>query len=284
MGRIGIMKKILVALIAVGLVGVPMMASAKLGKIKRTKFAKKGGWTIGAHLIGGPAMMDTGLLKFNNINNNDIKDDKFKQSSFGIAPSVGYFVIDNLEIELGFGYGSEGMEDASTSTWSLTPTVRYYLPIKQLQKKGMNVSLALGFTYGSQTSPCSLGSVQQAQEAAMTGDADMAAGDAAAAAAAAGDAAAGDAAAGDAAAGDAAANAAPAASGSSAKSCRDEQSDSFTAFTLGLGLTQALGAKQGAFIRVGLDYNLITVDQEFSDDDLDMRGFNVGVKFGAFLY
>ena len=168
------MKKILVALIAAGLASTPLVASAKIGKIKKTKFAKKGGLTIGAYAIGGPTAAALGgggggLLSFNNINNPDA-DDKAKQSSFSIAPTVGYFVMDNLEIELGLGYGSGGTEDNSTSMWALTPTLRYYLPVKALQKKGMNLSLAFGYTYGSVGYEDSCGGGAQGGGAPAAGD------------------------------------------------------------------------------------------------------------------
>ena len=271
------MKKILVALIAAGLASTPFVASAKIGKIKKTKFAKKGGLTIGAYAIGGPtagAMGGGGLLSFNNINNPDL-DDKQKQSSFSIAPTVGYFVMDNLEIELGLGYGSAGTEDNSTSMWALTPTLRYYLPVKALQKKGMNLSLAFGYTYGSIGYEDSCGGGVQGGPAPAAGDmtAAPAAGDMTAAPAA-----------GDPAAAAAAAAAAMGTMEQPLVAGGGCGSDTLSGLNIGAGVTQVLGAAQGAFIRLGLDYNLMKLAVERSDDDTDYSGLSVGVQFGAFLY
>jgi len=247
------MKKILVALMAAGLLSAPMVASAKIGQIKKTKFGKKGGLTIGGNVIGGPTAAAMGggmggLLSFNNINN-DKADDKAKKSTWSIAPTVGYFVMDNLELELGLGYGSTGTDDNKTSMWALTPALRYYLPVKALQKKGMNLSLGFGYTYGS---------VGYENDCASAGGADPAAAAAAAAQ-------------------NMGATSSPLTAGGGCGS------DTLSGLNVGAGVTQALGASQGAYIRLGLDYHLMKLEAD-AGGEADISGLSLGVQFGAFLY
>ncbi|MEE2788952.1 MAG: outer membrane beta-barrel protein [Myxococcota bacterium] len=144
------MKKILVAMVAAGLVSVPFMASAKIGgKISKPKFAQKGTLTIGSYAIGGPNAVNAGLIGFNNVNNDDA-DDAAKVTTFGLAPAVSYFVIDGLEIELGLAYASAGSDNVTNSNWALAPAVRYSL--SALKKYAMFPYFNIGFAYGSATS------------------------------------------------------------------------------------------------------------------------------------
>ena len=158
------MKKIFVAMIAAGLVSVPFVASAKLGKITKPKFAQKGAITIGAYAVGGPSAVNAGLLGFNNINNDDAEDEA-KQSTFGIAPSVGYFVIDGLEIELGLAYASSGDDNTTNSNWALAPAVRYYLSVAK--KYALFPYFGLSFAYGG------LSNEQTQDNATVTVDSSM---------------------------------------------------------------------------------------------------------------
>ena len=145
------MKKVLIAVVALGLVSVPMLANAQLGKIQKSNFGKKGTLTIGATLAGGGlASVGGSLANFNNINVDDDNDDN-DQSTFGIAPNIGYFFIDNLQVDLGIAYRSTSVGDADNSAFAIAPVVRYYLPVGALSKKGMLPYLGAGFAYISNT-------------------------------------------------------------------------------------------------------------------------------------
>jgi hypothetical protein len=252
------MKKIFVAMIAIGMVSVPFAASAKLGKITKSKFSKKGGLTIGAYAIGGPTAVNAGLLGFNNINDDDA-DSEDKQSTFGIAPTIGYFVIDGLEIELGFAYASGGTDDSSRSNWAIAPAIRYYLGVAR--KYGMFPFFAVSYMYGGSSMEMS-GGGGAAAAAPAPAPAPMAAPMAAPMGTTM----------------PAPMMTAPAASASTTID------STITDLSFGAGITQALGTKQGGFISLGLEYHIMSSEADVTGaKEQKYSGLNVGVKFGVFL-
>ena len=212
------MKKLLVAIAALGLASIPAAATAKLGNITKPSFGEKGTLTIGATLAGGSsAAVGGALLSFNNINPDDDDNDN-DTSSFGIAPNIGYFVIPNLEISVGLAYASNSVGKSDSSALAFAPAVRYYL--SNLKKKGMFPYFGLGFAYLQQTIP--------------GGDKDI--------------------------------------------------DVTGSDITIGAGLTQALGGRQGATIAVGLEYYVgktkVYVD---GAKEVNFGGLMLGVRFGAYL-
>jgi hypothetical protein len=212
------MKKLLVAIAALGLVSIPAAATAKLGKITKPSFGEKGTLTIGATLAGGGAAAVGGaVLSFNNINPDDDNDDN-DTSGFGIAPNIGYFVIPNLEISVGLAYASNSVGDADASAFAFAPAVRYYL--SNLKNKGVFPYFGLGFAYLQQTVP------GQDKDLDITG------------------------------------------------------SD----ITIGAGLTQALGGRQGATIAIGLEYHVGKTKADIDGaKEENFGGLMLGVRFGAYL-
>ena len=212
------MKKLLVALVALGLASIPAVATAKLGKISKPSFGEKGTLTISATLAGGGAAAVGGsLVSFDNINPDDDNDDN-DRSGFGIAPNVGYFVIPNLEVSVGLAYASQSVGDADSSSLAFAPAVRYYL--SNLKNKGMFPYFGLGFAYLQQTVPGGEKDID------VTG------------------------------------------------------SD----VTIGAGITQALGARQGATIAIGLEYHMgkTKADVDGAKEE-NFGGLMLGVRFGAYL-
>ena len=102
------MKKIIVAVSALVL-GTTAMAQTD-----------QGGW-----VFGGGSDFSFVSSKF------DSEQDE-SASDMNLNVGAGYFVIDNLSVGLGLGFGSnkEAGADDATSSWSVGPVVRYYLPMK----------------------------------------------------------------------------------------------------------------------------------------------------------
>ena len=90
------------------------------------------------------------FVGFNNINVDDDNDDN-DQSTFSIAPNIGYFIMDNLELDLGLAYQSRTVEDARSSAYAFAPAVRYHIPAASLAKKNMFPYVGAGFAYTSRT-------------------------------------------------------------------------------------------------------------------------------------
>ena len=121
------MRKVIHLFALLGLICLPFSAQAKLGKISKSSFGKKGTVTIGATLAGGAQMAVGGsFIGFNNINVDDDDDDN-DQSTFSIAPNIGYFIMDNLELDLGLAYHSRSVEDARRSLHSPQQCVTTFL-------------------------------------------------------------------------------------------------------------------------------------------------------------
>ncbi len=81
----------------------------------------KGKWLVGPEFS---------FSSIKNENGNSIQ----KQSSLWFQPELGYFVADNLSVGFGVGLGArkaviDGVEYNKSSTFTITPTLRYYLPI-----------------------------------------------------------------------------------------------------------------------------------------------------------
>ncbi len=81
----------------------------------------KGKWLVGPE------------LNFVSLKNEDGNTTN-KQSSLWFQPEVGYFIADNLSVGFGIGLGTkktvvDGVEYNKSSTFTVAPTLRYYLPI-----------------------------------------------------------------------------------------------------------------------------------------------------------
>ena len=111
------MKKLLV-LIAACMLAVPAVSSAKgLKGMTQAQFNKKGKFAISGD-----------VLSFNNVK---LDDGDAEPSAFGLAPTIGYMAIDNLQINVGIGYRSttDGAEvtQGTMSQWVIAPGASYYL-------------------------------------------------------------------------------------------------------------------------------------------------------------
>ncbi len=76
----------------------------------------------------------------------------FTQMSFGLSPSVGYFVADNLAVgaRLGFGHSfakSPGLYSSRNSAVAVSGFGRYYIPLTERLK--IPIDLSVGYQYGS---------------------------------------------------------------------------------------------------------------------------------------
>lgn len=99
------MKKVLLTLTAIAGLTIAANAQTEQGKI----------------MVGGQVGFQT----------SKVKDTDFKNNSFSINPTVGYFVSDNLAIGTGIGYNwSKNEEDKTNSTkfdaFQVSPFVRKY--------------------------------------------------------------------------------------------------------------------------------------------------------------
>lgn len=80
----------------------------------------QGGWVFGAG------------SDFSFVSSKLDNEQEESASDINLDVAAGYFVIDNLSIGLGLGYGSNkeaGADDASTG-FQVGPIIRYYLPMK----------------------------------------------------------------------------------------------------------------------------------------------------------
>jgi outer membrane protein len=131
------MRKVILSLTIATLVTISVNAQTE-----------KGYW-----LLGGSALFST--------NSETVEADKLTGTDFTIAPTAGYFIIDNLAVGAGIAYLTETSKSSSpdnpyseTTTMSVTsfafgPFVRYYfLPIGKNAKLFANGTL--GFGSGSQ--------------------------------------------------------------------------------------------------------------------------------------
>lgn len=124
------MKKVVLS--AVILTAVLMSATAQTKKAMPVKTAQmssmdmssptaKGKWLIGPALSLTSSTQDDGSVKS-------------KHSIMAFQPEVGYFIADNLSVGLSLGISSDqtrvdGVATDKTSSFTLAPTLRYYLPI-----------------------------------------------------------------------------------------------------------------------------------------------------------
>ena len=138
------MKKLLVAAAALMLL-IPAVSNAQGVKMTQSHFNKKGKVSLSGN-----------LLSFNNVKSDE--DNAPEPSSMGIAPTVGYMVMDNLQVNFGITYSSstDGVEgdagtDAETtqSTWTAAPGVRYYFDM--LSKNNLFPSVGASYGIGAAT-------------------------------------------------------------------------------------------------------------------------------------
>lgn len=101
------MKKVLVVLVA-SLLAVGAFAQTEKGKFR----------------VGGNADLSFLNTKYDGADKSD--------NDFNFGANAGYFVIDNLAVEagVGFGYSKDGAKDVSSTAYTLNIGARYYLPVK----------------------------------------------------------------------------------------------------------------------------------------------------------
>ena len=131
------MKKLLVAAAALMLL-VPAVSSAQGVKMSQSHFNKAGKISLSGDLIS-----------FDNIKGEDAED---SPSNMGIAPMVGYMVMDNLQVNFGLSYMSatDGADTETTqSMWMIAPGVRYYLDM--LSKNNLFPSVGASYAMGGST-------------------------------------------------------------------------------------------------------------------------------------
>ena len=134
------MKKLLVVAAALMLI-VPAMSNAQGISMTQAEFNKKGKISLSGN-----------LLSFNNIKNEDADEGP---TTYGIAPSVGYMVMDNIQVNLGLGYGSTEEGDTTVTMWGVTPGVRYYFDM--LSKNNLFPSVGASYTMGNMTADLGMG-------------------------------------------------------------------------------------------------------------------------------
>ena len=128
------MKKLLVVAAALMMM-VPALASAQGVQMTQSEFNKAGKIALSGNLV-----------MFNNVKNEDADEGP---SMYGIAPNVGYMVMDNLQVNFGLMYSSASEGDVDSSMWSVAPGVRYYLDM--LSKNNLFPSVGLSYEMNSMT-------------------------------------------------------------------------------------------------------------------------------------
>ena len=131
------MKNLLVAAAALMLL-VPAVSNAQGVKMTQSHFNKKGKMSLSGN-----------LLSFDNIKGEDAED---SPSNMGIAPMVGYMVMDNLQVNFGlaFSTSTDGADtEATQSMWMVAPGVRYYLDM--MSKNNLFPSVGASYAMGAMT-------------------------------------------------------------------------------------------------------------------------------------
>ena len=132
------MKNLLVAAAALMLL-VPAVSNAQGVKMTQSHFNKKGKMSLSGN-----------LLSFDNIKGEDAEE---SPSNMGIAPMVGYMVMDNLQVNFGLAYSTstDGADtEATQSMWMVAPGVRYYLDM--MSKNNLFPSVGASYAMGAMTS------------------------------------------------------------------------------------------------------------------------------------
>lgn len=129
-----IMKKLVLIVLVFGLgssfTSAQSKKAATVGQLNAksiTKQSMDGSPTTKGKWIVGP---EFSFSSIKNENSNLIH----KQSSLWFQPELGYFVADNLSVGFGLGLGTnktvlDGVEYDKSTNFTVTPTLRYYLPI-----------------------------------------------------------------------------------------------------------------------------------------------------------
>ena len=126
------MKKLLVVAAALMMM-VPALSSAQGLKMTQSEFNKAGKISISGD-----------ILTFDNVKNEDADEGP---TNMGLAPEIGYMVMDNLQVNFGLGYMSESEGDNEMSGWMIAPGVRYYLDM--LSKNNLFPSVGASYMMGS---------------------------------------------------------------------------------------------------------------------------------------
>ena len=129
------MKKLLVVAAALMLI-VPAVSNAQGLTMTQSEFNKAGKISLSGN-----------LLSYTNVK---LDDGDAEPSSYGIMPTVGYMVMDNLQVNFGLGYmaGTDGGDpEVESTTWMVTPGVRYYLDM--LSKNNLFPSVGASYMIGA---------------------------------------------------------------------------------------------------------------------------------------
>jgi len=116
-----------------------------------------GGISSGTISLGGSIGYNSNTSKTSSVTNNVTYTSETKSSHFNFSPSVGYFLADNLELGLNFGYNSDRRnytkytpapavvraELDPTTTIQIGPYVRYYNMLTD--QFGVSGTLTAGF-------------------------------------------------------------------------------------------------------------------------------------------
>ena len=116
----------------------PGMAEAK--QTGKTRFAKQGTWTVAGDLY----------FNYNSMSpdkgSGDVSDNEFK-----LAPMLGWFVMNGLELRLGptlmFGSNDDGVTETDRSEYGAKLGAKYYFPLGGTLF--LNAGAAFGYSTGS---------------------------------------------------------------------------------------------------------------------------------------
>ncbi len=123
-----------------------------LGAVLALSFSANAQWSEGS-------IAATGILGFSSngttVDDGTNSTDQFSGSNFGIGVNGAYFIMDNVSVGLGLGFGNATTTDEITSTetsnnvFTLSVEGRYYMPYTE--SFSMYGSVGLGFGSGTQT-------------------------------------------------------------------------------------------------------------------------------------
>lgn len=87
----------------------------------------------GKVFIAGSSDLSFSSLKMGLEYDGEDMGDKVTQTQFSFAPSVGYFIVDNLVLSLNVQFESQKVEDSSSNSLLAGPGLRYYLGASKIK-------------------------------------------------------------------------------------------------------------------------------------------------------
>lgn len=206
-------RKLLGALVAAAFLVVP--ATAWSFKLQKPEMTNKGTFTFGGGL--NLAFL-TDTIEIDGVDG----DAEVSRSTIGIAPQIGYFAMDNLEIGVLLDYHSsttepDGGDAVETSGYAVGAGVAYYFNF--MEKNALYPYVGASVRYQSDT---------PAEDVTVSG----------------------------------------------------------TDIRPGVGLMLAVGSRTGGFMKLGLDYQILSLSTENDGDEVSTTstsGVVVGLGFGLYL-